>query len=415
MNFKKKWRLTLSILCMILLTACNSSQEIATTSSSVESTSSTKSNSNDESQNNVKNISIDFATNFSDGVATINANGKWYLIDKKGNILFDFSTLTDKKGNKYDFHVNAGNNLTNYCNNTALAYVLYPDAKYSVTTAEDYANTIINKKGEIIWSVEKEGWEEAEKFFPNAEVTAVHGATPFTSGNTANRKIIPYSGYMAVEFEIDSFEYTGSYIGLLDSTGKWVIEPTTPCEGLYTTFVHTENYGLTGRWLYRYDTMEKISINPSTDPRDVESEIANEIYLSEHDNLIWHIGNPNGFYDASDNIVINTEAMGAVGTDAVFEDGYAIIDLENEQESKYLTVIDTTGKQMFSPIKNSGHGNLSEGKFYWKEGQCYLDINGEPIGDITGTNGHDFSEGLAWIRINDEEWHCIDGEGNILF
>lgn len=426
MNIKKSLTAVLAMSCLIFFSACGTSTNTSPPSSSppeektdeIKVEDSTKTN----EKGTIKDMSIDFASDFSNGVAWVTASTneegtshEQFLIDKKGNILFSSSVLTDQNGNQFDFYGNTGVNLTNYYNDAALAYISYPDAKYNVTTADDCANTIINKNGEIIWSIEKEGWEEAKKFFPDVEITSVHGATNFTNGNTADLRTIPYRGYMAVEIEVDSFEYTGSYIGLLDAQGNWVVEPTTPCDSIaYSAFHNTEDYGFTSAWLFRYDTGELITIESDADPFDVEDDIATEIYFSKHNNLMWDIGNPDGFFDPSNKLVIDTEAMSAVGDDAVFEDGYAIIELENEQDSRYLTVIDTTGKQMFSPIKNTGHGNLSEGKFYWDEGQCYLDVNGEQIGDITGARGHDFSEGLAWLYINNEEWHCIDGEGNIV-
>lgn len=396
----------LCILSVMQVTACGKIKEDIPKSErpAVEEAQETNADELEKSPGNVKDLEIASCEVFSDSAAwvIVKEGTSEYLIDTEGNIILDPEDLDYKLGYY---------NTTNFYDGTALAYIAYPDAKDTTNTVNKYANSIIDKQGNIIWSVEKEGWEEAEKYFTDTEVTGVSGITALEYG---------YYGYMAVEYKVDSYDYTGSYVGILDSDGKWVVEPNKPCEdiGFDGPFKNSEKYCVTSAFAVDYETGEVIMLEEGADPGTVADAIETEKFFADHNGLIFDLG-PNdqdGFYDQSGNFVIDLYAMGARSEeDPVFVDGYAIIELENEQESRYLTVIDTAGNQMFDPIKNTGHGALSEGKFFWEEGGCYLDVNGNQVGDVTGIQGMTFNDGRAWICTEDQEWVCIDDQGNIVF
>ena len=345
-----------------------------------------------------------WSSGFSDGYCLVDAfkeneNKGFYILSETGD-------MTQVSGPK----------ISNFCKGTALSYI--------GTENEDYANAIINAKGEVVWSIEENGDEAVNKFFSGTDVTEI------SSFFCVADKDVEYKGYFPVEFEVDSFDYTGTYIGILNSDGEWVVEPTTPSHGYAWTL---QEYGIvTNTYIFDYMSGAAKYYSGDTD-EDSTADEEREIYMNElqrewyflqHDNFIFSESNDievdfernqEGFYDKDGNFVIDLSGY-LLRENPEFVDGYAILEIENEQGGKYLTVIDSSGTQMFEPIKDTGHGELSEGIFFMENGEngYFMNVKGEKVGEITGKKAMPFQEKKAWIETN-EGWNCIDSEGKIVF
>lgn len=255
--------------------------------------------------------------------------------------------------------------ISNFCKGTALADI--------GAGQEGYANAIIDTDGNVIWAMDTDGKMVAENFFDGKEVTKI---SSFFNVLPSERDT--YYGYFPVEFSVDDYEYTGTYIGILDSSGEWVVEPSVPSHS-YAWML--QDYGIvTNAYIFDYaegnvqyfsgDADEDSTAEEEQDTLRESKE--REFFFLQHNNLIFS-GDTDisldferditGFYDQNGNLVINLSSYNIVNYPE-FTGGYAILEIENEQGSNYLTVIDTSGEEMFSSVKDNGHGALSEGIFF---------------------------------------------------
>ena len=122
-----------------------------------------------------------------------------------------------------------------------------------------------------------------------------------------------------------------------------------------------------------------------------------------------------GFYIMTGEMVIDLSNYNIVSylPDPEFNEGYALLEIENEQESRYYTIIDLHGNEMFAPKKAIEHGALRCG-YYWADGVGYMDVYGEPA-FTEFIAGRAFRENMALVRTPFGELHFIDTTGNIVF
>lgn len=306
--------------------------------------------------------------------------------------------------------------ISNFCNGSALAHVGIDDG--------DSADSIIDEKGNVIWSITKEGASAATEFFSDVEVTDISSPFRVTYDTSNAFDADRYYGYFPIEFSIESFDYTGTYIGILNGKGEWVVEPTTKSHTYAWSL--DEHYIVTNTYLFDYSSGEVEYFGADADDDSVANEKCDELRekltkkgeLADHNGLIFENNTDEekvGFFNEKGKLVIDLSNYN-LRSSPEFVDGYALLEIQNKQYSDYLVVIDSSGNEMFEPIKDNGHGDLSEGIFftYDNENGFFMNVNGEKIGNIVGNDYISCHDDRAWIETK-EGWKCIDSKGNDIF
>ena len=369
--------------------------------------------------------SIEEVGNFNDGVAWITLNGgKRALIDLRGTVLFE--------SDEY-YH-----SVSPYCEGVSLVWVKGTD------TAR-----LLDKKGEVIWSVENDGLAKAEELYGADAVNSVDVQMPLQYYARESWSDEVWHGYTVVEFDVDSFEYTGVLAGLLGPDGTWKIEPPT----LEEASVHADNrhedlgthgYGDSGSYerysvslnhrgilIYRtgevlpytgYDQNGFEGISYGGRWRD-EIDFAEEMIAHQNRRYVgagrFEDAAGNTILELGDNFPLYSGGFfdGPIQEDSFVDSEYCIVYLENSGGGKYFTVIDGQGNCMFDPMRSGYEGLLRGGVFFHRaEGEetgRYYTIEGNPLGEMRGETGTPFYEGRAWIRA-EGYWRCIDEKGDVV-
>lgn len=277
--------------------------------------------------------------------------------------------------------------------------------------------------------------------------------------------IISFGNCNFVVRNINTFEKTENQTGIVDNTGKWILEPTPDLTadfpGDYISSPLEPNGGFLfvsyhGNNLYDAHSNEFFISNANTGDKYLElMRRALEYFYSEdlfflttYTNDMMHpthkvslhipytygmtyaefdlaklgfndVGT--GFYDRNHNMVIDLSSYKDAEAVGGFSGGYCSVRLTNPQNSSFGTVIDKKGNRMFEPISQQ-LGKVSCGRILVQskdEGkEYYIDVNGKTvIPNIT--NGTNFSEnGLANIgssNAGSKGVYYIDTDGNIAF
>ena len=353
---------------------------------------------------------------FYDGVAWVNTSDGKALVDNEGHVLIVY----DDDWNEDDIPIQ----MSNYHEGRALASMPFGQG------FPEYPTAIIDKTGHTVWTLEEDARAEADEVFGEGNVEDIDISFDLEDD--------VFQGYAAVRFNVNTPQYTGTCIGVINGEGDWVVEPSLPADlensdlvcGDSRYFIQTEYY------LVDYDDGQVYFRDGSFDEQECSGsfsyggktadEFANEKYFSAHDGLKYGIcivdGYSDGphFLDSDNNIVINMDnySVNSSWFDATFVDGYCLVPFSNTGGGNWLTVIDTHGQETMAPIKDCGHGVLGEGIFFYKgetdTGGYYIKVNGERLGTGDGSDGTTFHEGRAWLN-TDGHYHCINTDGEILF
>lgn len=419
---------------VLLMAGCSAPSGIAngTAPSSSSVASSTSSATSQESTGSAENKKVDFkmlaVRSFSDDVAWVSQTKEdsislgggphWsYLVDTNGNLLVSPGTVEQ-----------SFNNPSNFCNGVACVGL---DSSKKDMKIENYG--LMDKKGKIVWSLEDDGLSYAVDKYGKDAVTGI-------SANTSFYNNIEYPGYLEVSIKVDTYSSTGTLSGLLNSKGQWVIEPGPLESAGDAYFWNNEKYEMcNGSHLLIFRTGEMLDSDPSSERPSGYTKYAGrtyetinnwEEYTVAHDGVRFdeessYSGNW-AFRDASRNTVLDVLALypdadttyssyGALE----FNDGYSLLVLENSGGGQYITAIDRDGNRMFEPIKYAEFGPLLQGAFFYNkknnDGTGYfLTYKGERLGQVVGKDAKPFSCGRAWVKV-DDEWRCIDSNGEIAF
>ena len=312
---------------------------------------------------------------------------------------------------------------------------------------------VVDAKGNTVWSVEKDGWDFAREQWGDS-VEEIHLVNNWKSSvNAAALNDTPellkedFFGYPQVEFYVNTFDYSGNYTGFLNPDGSWRREPETMRAsvldgryGVYRMFFPDDSWK---EGHYNMLTDETVD----TDQMDEESYYkawgrwGAEYYAGLHDGLIYvsagALGDyvyggldlesyDRGFYDLSGNMQIDLGKYHlAASPYPAFADGYALLQLENEQKAPFYTLMDKSGNFVFEPRKKGIFpfemaDAVSEG-MYWVRNEdnavTYYKTDGEPAfeTEFTISEARDFHDGRALVKTDAEEWHFIDTSGKIVW
>ena len=348
------------------------------------------------------------AHDFSEGVAWVQVekDGNWSCIDGSGTVRFSLGAD--------EFPV------TDFIDGGAVVQTGYQDQSKVIRLVDKGGNTV----------------------FPSADDKNVYIYVGSTLGDTA------------VARTVNSIRVTETQDGILDSSGKWIVEPTGELIlGDQTVF----GYGILpvgdgpggGSYKnYRYydaHTNSFFSEAPGTDYLRLEKHIIPYLYHEDlaflaHDpsgflNLPGYASMPDlgfkadktGFYNRNKKLVIDLSGYPrGVYPRGDFSGGYCSLDLWNPQQNQFSVIIDKTGKEMFEPVAGGGIGAFSQGLAFMDMTQdggqnqngdsYYMDATGTKV--ITGLEtGFPFADnGLARVKLAGADgFSFIDTTGKTAF
>ncbi len=355
-------------------------------------------------------VNIIEAKNFSDGVVWVKQKDEsktfWSCLDTKGTTQFSLDEGKEP--------------ATDFVNGIAIIGFIQ---------GEEYVNSgwrpkiiktdVIDKTGKIIWSVEEHGKNEGERLFGAGALDSIEMIAERNS----------FLGYIFVKFHVETFEYSGTKLGVLDSQCNWYLDPSHDQYDL-TTMASLDHEGMGIYRIHLNNEYNSIYYNLLTNEflgetsYDIVGDwIEQNRNKVDKDTLTFKAeGDENrkfvdpGFYNESGEKIIDLSSYNIPSYSApFFINGYAVIDIENDQGAKYMTVINKSGEQMASPIKYLEHGNVVSGLFWIKNEDntfSYMDTTmNVVISDLTG-HINDFTlDGIATIKDSDGTYYFIDTTG----
>lgn len=364
---------------------------------------------------------------FSDGVAWVKASSAWadrytlcpILINADGNVLIDCSDdVWDEIGVPLS--------TSNYCNGVCL-----------INTSDSYCSTadyLIDKSGNVVWSVAEDGQKAAEKYFGSAVVNSIRiwFSMRYNTGNQSSSDGWYsnfyggdwFNGYTVVEFDISTYEESGTKYGVLDSVGNWVIEPNEDDYMMGSYSIVTPNYEIvfkTGQ-ITKYQTLSTESTyTTKSEFCTYFDNLEAEGYLEAHDGLILdYIDDRYVFVDGNERIVIDLSSYNDIKNHetAEFSNGFcSLIVSGKDGNGSFVTVIDVDGNELFEPTAFDNLFSSNDTAY----SECalavdgsYFDANGYQLGSVEADRCREFTDGRAWVMI-DSELHCLNEKGEVVF
>ncbi|NLT07904.1 MAG: hypothetical protein GXY08_00125, partial [Ruminococcus sp.] len=93
---------------------------------------------------------------------------------------------------------------------------------------------LINTEGETLWDADKDGMEYGSKRWGEEGVKSIVIGNQCDGnamdkedalGGCLYKKNMAFEGYALVQYDIDTFEYTGKAFGFLAPDGTWMLDP----------------------------------------------------------------------------------------------------------------------------------------------------------------------------------------------
>lgn len=409
---------------------------------------------------------ISRADAFHDGMAWVELSGgdkgMIYAINTEGEVKFtiDPDDIESKWGGwvSYNYHTYF---------NQGVAIV-----------STDTKQQLINTEGEVVWDAAKEGMDYAVERWGEQGILGIvignqnDGNTMSQEealGDVSTNKEKAFSGYALVQFDVDTFDYTGKAFGILAPDGSWQLEP-----------FETDRYNVeySPEWAYLYYNNDGDDYNTSYTYVNIETGetvLGNSYPLPDQVKVwqrVYNCKNQDGldfdtdkkaFVDASGNVVIDcsqytftAEKYGKFDISnsnyiPAFHDGYAVLAVYNEDKAPYYFAIDKEGNRQFEPKRFADNFTFDEsmsfyisedvltcgcftlGPQYWytegwhadEEGYIrYFDHTGkepEALKDLDLAFLGPFSDGIAAVTLytdsskTTERMCYIDHDGNELF
>ncbi|EXM38468.1 hypothetical protein RASY3_13995 [Ruminococcus albus SY3] len=248
-------------------------------------------------------------------------NNHSYLINTKGEVLADF----DQTKNAYGCFSRIENGIS------------------VIDTAQGYY--VVGNDGNTIWSSETDGVKYANENFGE-------GATKSISCAALGH------GNVGVQFDVDTFEHTGKYGGILKSDGTWLIEPIpgSQYENLFSLSGIAErtpvNSILISEENNKYTAINAVTYEKAEGLTYDECKTLDQKWDIEQNGPIFKAGNNDviqGYYDENDQMVIDLSNYYRIHSWSRFVDGYATLAIDNDSGGRYFVLIDKDGNFVFDP------------------------------------------------------------------
>lgn len=354
---------------------------------------------------------IDEVSAFSDGVAWIRYyDGTQALVDETGAVLFD------DDGADFDY--------TKFVQGCSLVR--------GDTKQEGYGPFgLVNKQGEIIWTVDDDARALAEDLYGAENIERVYcPGQPWEA----------WDGYLLVSVEVDRYEFTGTVFGIVGPDGNWAVEFPSVDDAANGSGLYGYEAGLlydlynpgvmvlhkTGLFITRtgeYLPCTDSDLHPGgryymygEDRLEEDDVVHNEAAIA-HGGLRLSMG---VFYDENGEAALDLTDMNNLSSnpDYGFEDGeHCLVSFANDGGGAYQTIIDKEGNFLFDPIKADPDAVFATVGFFYQPDKesagWYVGLDGEQIGVIEGTEGTPFCDNRAWIKV-DGIWRLINETGDVV-
>ena len=357
------------------------------------------------------NLYLADARSFSEGVAWVTvSDGEDFqsmLIDDEGNSLYQ-RELTKSMPSV----------MTNFSNDVGFIQ----DANGSA---------VVDTKGNIMFTDE-------EIFERCVEIFGEDSLDSFELLHSSNEDVQLFNGYCKVELDVNTYEGSGYYQGILKPDGSWLLEPEEVESGveLYADWplaVMVDKEG--NERAIKLETGEIYDAGPGNDMTHRVPLIRwmAESVQENTDGLIYDNG-MNAFVDKDWNKVIDlSEYTFPDDFMPVFTDGYAFLLVKNPDGDLYYTVIDKDGTRVFEPQKWDGstkvYARVTGDRFLvsysiapqlypfaFSVDTAYRDLStGEPIEGIAYEKMYPYAYDLALVVDESGYYEYIDLDGNVAF
>ena len=410
---------------------------------------------------------ISRADAFHDGMAWVELSGgdkrMIYAINTEGEVIYtiDSADIESKWGGWVSY------NCHTYFNQ-GVAIV-----------STDTKQQLINTEGEVVWDAAKEGMDYAVERWGEQGILSIVISNESENGTISQDSALglafysmnkSFSGYTLVQFDVDTFDYTGQAYGLLAPDGSWKVEPfeTGKYNGVryspewcYLQYRNDSDDYNTNQTFMNIDTGE--TVMGKSYPLPDQVKVWQRAYnCKNNDGLDFDI-DKKAFVDASGNVVIDcseytftAEKYGRFDASyyhyiPAFHEGYAVLAVYNDDEAPYFFAIDKEGNRQFEPkrfadnfsyddamafyinedIITCGYNTL--GAQYWYTGGWQSDEEGyfryfdhtgkepEALKDLDLAFLGPFSDGIAEVSVYTDSSKTntrifyIDHDGNELF
>lgn len=393
-------KISLILMISIIMTGCSNTQKESKESTFVEIKNEIESDEK-KFENSIKsgtaNMSeykkINDARNFSDGVAWVyidyeDLSSRWVCVEPSGKILFS---------------------LDNGIEPTS-------DFSNGIATLSD--NTIIDKSGQIIASPELTGYDEI--VIVNKNKGSDTKVVSDNSGSYEHNEIIK-DGLVFVKKIEESYNGDKELVGIVNSKGEWALEPSK--EFLNISYMNNNLFEVC---VDEGDLEYKIFDTSSMKLLEIE-DVLDKLYAEKYDLFEW---NEFRNYESEE---LDLSRYPYIYVATPFYKGHSALVLGADNESKWVTVIDDSGNELFSPKKldNSSLTHIDDGMYcvsqeFETQGETkykrvFYDFKGNKLFEInTESTINIFSEGYAFvepINTGDESEYgfFIDKNGNKLW
>ena len=323
-------------------------------------------------------------------------------------------------------------------------------------------SAVVNTEGEVVFT-EEDIFEKCKKMFGEDSLDA------FELLQSSDDDGQLFNGYCKVDMDVNTYEGSGNYQGILKPDGSWLLEPEEVGVELYPEWPLAVTVDMEGNErAIKLETGEIYDAGPAPHAAGLshvlsftfaQTDFNQEAFASvddygndmthrvplirwmaeavqeNTDGLIYDNG-LNAFVDPDWNVAIDlSEYTFPEDFTPVFEDGYAFLLAKNPDGDLYYTVIDKDGNRVFEPKKWDGNTNVHAritGDRFLVSGsiapqlyafgfslmdESYMDLaTGEPIEGIsTYEDRYPYVDGLALVMDESGHYAYIDLDGNIAF
>lgn len=359
---------------------------------------------------------------FSEGLAWVwlspgEDNAGPALIDSDGNIILNY---TDGSWEETQVPLSS----SNFSHGVCLV------ATASSETGGDQNYCLIDKNGNTLWSSSENGSAAAEEYFGEGSVGTI--AAEFDMNYLGSTSLGTkcnflgadwFNGYTVISFDVTTYEETGTKYGVLDPDGNWAVEPGESAFKAGKYCAVTTNYEInfqTGS-VTKHKQLSDDSMGAEGSPLSKRfDKLEAQGALKAHDGLAIKKLNSGAYAFVNDagSTAIKLGKYNITDGSASFSDGYCSLFITGKDgKGDFVTVIETDGKEMFSPISydsSTPWDDVPYSECAFAADGSYYDENGKRLGDVEADACYEFSGGRAWFTVDNED-HCIDSNGNQVF
>lgn len=385
-----------------------------------------------------ENLYLADARSFSEGAA-------WLTVSNGES--FQSMVINEKEKSLYQRKVSTGTPscMTNFSNEVSFI-------------SDENGSAVVNTKGKVVFT-DEDIYKKCEEIFGEGSLDS------FELLRSDSEEEL-FNGYSKVTMEVNTYEGSGCYQGILKPDGTWLLEPEEvqitmypewplavivdredneralklDTGEIYDAGPETHSNNLTGAYSSFFHTEFTQESFAATDGwgNDQSRQIPLRRWMLESlqentDGLVYD-SEMNAFVDKERKKVIDLSEYTHVEDNVpVFTNGYALLLVQNPDGDTYYTVVDKEGKRVFEPKKwgsyGRGYAYITGDRFLITSpiapqfyafapnlGMAYMDLlTGEPIDGMSYEKMYPYVGEIALVMNELGYYDYIDLDGNVIF